>query len=115
MKVIQNKWADRIIARGFAAVTVWPFVFVRTDTTVTRQLLTHEQIHARQQLELLWVLFFVWYGLEWLVRYCIDRRSAYRSVSFEQEAYRNDWNSDYPAERPLFAWWKFCRMGNVKY
>ena len=58
MKVIQNRFSNLILARGFAAVTVWPFIFVRTEVTVNRQLLTHERIHGRQQLEILWLPFF---------------------------------------------------------
>ncbi len=104
MKIVQNRFSDLILARGFAALTVWPFIFVRTDTVPTRQLLTHEEIHARQQLEMLWLPFFVWYGAEWLVRLCVDRRTAYRNIAFEQEAYRNDWNEDYLTERKPYSW-----------
>lgn len=107
MKVIQNRFSNLILARGFAAVTVWPFIFVRTDVAVNRQLLTHEHIHGRQQLEMLWLPFFLLYGIEWLVRLCIDRRTAYRHISFEQEAYRNDWNPDYLAERKRYGWIRF--------
>lgn len=109
MKLIQNKFSNMILARGFAALTVWPFIFVRTDAMITRQLLTHEHIHGRQQLEMLWLPFFVWYGVEWLMRLCIDRCTAYRMISFEQEAYRNDWNPDYIAERKPYCWLKHLR------
>lgn len=109
MKVIQNKLSNLILARGFAAVTVWPFIFVRTDEQVTPQLLRHERIHGRQQLEMLWLIFFMWYGIEWLIRLCIDHRTAYRMISFEQEAYRNDWNPDYLAERKPYSWLKHLR------
>lgn len=114
MKIVQNRFSDWILARGFAALTVWPFVFVRTDTEPTRQLLTHEEIHARQQLEMLWLPFFVWYGAEWLVRLCIDRRTAYRRIAFEQEAYRNDWNPDYLAERKRYGWIKHIKQWQAK-
>lgn len=110
MKVVQNRFSNLILARGFAAVTAWPFIFVRTDVAVNRQLLTHERIHGRQQLEMLWLIFFLWYGIEWLIRLCIDHRTAYRMISFEQEAYRNDWNLDYPAERKPYCWLRFLTM-----
>lgn len=106
MKIIQNRFSNLLLARGFAAVTVWPFIFVRTDAIVNRQLLTHERIHGRQQLEMLWLPFFLWYGIEYIVRFCINRRTTYRMISFEQEAYRNDWNSDYLTGRKLFCWFR---------
>lgn len=110
MKIIQNKLSNLLLARGFAAVTVWPFIFVRTDEQVTPQLLRHERIHGRQQIEMLWLPFFLWYGIEFIVRFCIDRRTAYRMISFEQEAYRNDWNRYYLKERRPFGWLRFLTM-----
>lgn len=110
MIIVQNKLSNLILARGFTAVTVWPFIFVRTDVAVNRQLLTHERIHGRQQLEMLWLPFFVWYLVEWMVRLCINRRTAYRMISFEQEAYRNDWNPDYLKTRRLFRWVKYLKQ-----
>ena len=104
--VIRNGFSNLVVARGFTALTVWPFVFVRTDAEPTRQLLTHEEIHARQQQELLLLPFFVWYGAEWLVRLCIDRHTAYRNIAFEREAYRNDLNWDYLRKRKPYAWLK---------
>lgn len=114
MKVIQNKLSNLILARGFAAVTVWPFIFVRTDVAVNRQLLTHEHIHGLQQLEMLWLPFFLWYLVEWLVRLCQDRRTAYRMISFEQEAYRNDWNTNYLPERKPFSWYKYLKLWQAR-
>lgn len=35
------------------AVTVFPFIFVRTENELTPWLINHEQIHIRQQIELL--------------------------------------------------------------
>lgn len=110
MIIVQNKFSNLILARGFTAVTVWPFIFVHTDAMITRQLLTHEHVHGRQQLEMLWLPFFLWYVIEWLIRLCIDRRTAYRMISFEQEAYRNDWDPDYLKTRRLFWWVKYLKQ-----
>lgn len=57
---------------GYSAVTIWPFVFVREgyakeDSAKYERTLNHEKIHGRQQLEMLLVLFYVWYLVEWLV------------------------------------------------
>lgn len=109
MKIIQNRLSNLLLAKGFAAVTIYPFVFVRTDEAVTPQLLTHERIHGRQQLEMLLLPFFAWYIVEWLIRLCIDRRTAYRMISFEQEAYRNDWNEDYLKTRRPWRWVQYLK------
>ena len=117
---------------GCTAMTVWPFVFVRSEKEdhygpVAER---HEQIHAHQQLEVLvitvmllsvlalhggapwWSLavspfvYFVLYALEWLVRLAIyrDRDEAYRNVSFEQEAYLHQDDTDYLTERRSLFW-----------
>lgn len=109
MKVIQNGFSDFIVARGFAALTVWPFIFVRRDARVTERLVMHERIHGRQQLEMLWVLFFVWYGVEWVVRWCMNRGSAYRSVAFEREAYCNEAYREYFCYRRPFEWVRYLK------
>jgi hypothetical protein len=57
--------------------------------------LNHELIHAAQQKELLYIPFFIWYGLEWLVLYCKYKNwmTAYYQIRFEEEAYKHQ--SDY--------------------
>ena len=46
--------------KGFMALTIWPFVFIRKDCTDRYSVITerHENIHAEQQKELLVVPFF---------------------------------------------------------
>ena len=54
-----------------------------------------------QQRELLYLPFFVWYGIEWLVlllKYR-DRMEAYRHIRFEQEAYRHQHDLTYLEKR----------------
>jgi hypothetical protein len=66
-------------------MTVWPFIFVRKSAWYSNDIDRHERIHGRQQLEMLLLLFYLWYGVEYLVRLCITRNHdrAYRSISFE--------------------------------
>jgi hypothetical protein len=68
----------------------------------------HEKIHIRQQAELLVGLFFVWYFLEFLIRFAKHRNKdeAYHNISFEREAYANEKSPDYLKSRPF---WKFFR------
>lgn len=108
MKVV---FSSVIPFRGFLAITLWPFIFVRRDVACrfTAVANRHEHIHGRQQLEMLIIPFFVCYLAEWLVRLIIlrDSKRAYRSVSFEQEAYANENDPAYLATRRPYAWLKY--------
>jgi len=93
--------------KGFRGITVFPFVFVvRKEDKKDVVFLNHEKIHIRQQLELLLVPFFIWYGIEFLIRWWQygNRHTAYRNISFEREAYANEINPDYLSKRPF---WNF--------
>jgi hypothetical protein len=74
-------------------------------------LINHEKIHLRQQLELLIIPFFVIYIFEFLIRLVQYRNwaLAYRNISFEREAYRNEKDLNYLKSRPLFSFVKFIR------
>lgn len=122
MIIIKNKILP---IDGFKAMTIWPFIFVRSDEEMYDDDLNHEKIHGCQQREMLvigailsvtfylyglgwWSLFglllyFAWYGLEWFIRELFSS-DAYRSIAFEQEAYDNEDNEDYIATRSPFAW-----------
>lgn len=72
-------------------------------------LVNHEKIHLRQQLELLIIPFFVIYGIEFLVR-LIQYKNwniAYRNISFEREAYKNEKDLNYIKLRPFMAFIHF--------
>jgi hypothetical protein len=95
--------------RRFAGIALWPFIIVRSkEYSCNAVFMNHERIHLRQQLELLVLPFYVWYGLEYLLRlvYYKDRHKAYRNISFEREAYANEENLDYLKER---RFWGFMR------
>ena len=104
MIIIRN---SLIPVRGYKALTVWPFIFVHGDLSDAD--LNHERIHGRQQVEMLMVLFLVWYGVEWMVRLCQQRDAhrAYRRISLEREAYENEADGDYLKHRRLYAWTKY--------
>lgn len=68
--------------------------------------LRHERIHTRQMLELLILPFYLWYGIEWLLR-LVQTRSALRAylrLSFEREAYAYQSSPDYLKHRRPYAW-----------
>lgn len=71
--------------------------------------LQHEYIHVLQQREMLWLPFFLWYVVEWLVRFVQyrSRELAYRNISFEREAYSCQHDAAYPQHRRRYAWWQY--------
>ena len=90
-------------------MTVWPFIFVREDERYNERIERHECIHGEQQEEMLIILFFLWYCTEWLIRLVLywDRKKAYRSISFEREAYENEHNPLYLEKRKHYSWIKY--------
>ena len=95
--------------KGFTALTILPFVFVRKDQKKNfgKKAERHETTHALQQMECLILPFFILYGLEWLIKllFCkFDADRAYMSISFEQEAYKTQNDKDYNNARPHYAW-----------
>lgn len=89
------------------AITLLPFGIFTRDDEVDDQTINHELIHAVQQREMLYLIFYLWYFTEWLIRLLINGKQAYRKLSFEQEAYDNDWSLYYLDRRKRFAWWKY--------
>ena len=84
----------------------FPFILIKKAKYKENQIfLNHEKIHLRQQLELLIVPFFIWYSLEFLLRWYHykDKNLAYRNLSFEREAYANESNLEYLETRKYFS------------
>lgn len=52
-------------SKSAQAVTVFPFIFVRSETVFVQWLINHERIHIRQQIELLLIgsmILYVYIG-----------------------------------------------------
>jgi len=102
MIVIVSKY---LIPKGFYGFAVYPFVLIKYRISKKDLvLLNHEKIHLRQQLELLILPFFIWYLLEFFVRYFQLRnwKLAYKNISFERESYQNETNTAYLEKRVFF-------------
>ncbi len=98
-----------LVPRGYRGITIFPFIFlVRTALKYDVVLINHEKIHLRQQLELLILPFYVWYVVEFIIRYlrCRNWSVAYQSISFEKEAYHNEKDLDYLKSR---SFWNFLK------
>lgn len=135
-KVFCDNWLAKVLLcmSSCHTITVGPFVLSRRkEERVTQETRNHEFTHVRQWAELavasglfVWVLmlsfdlsawwlalsglaFYIWYGLEWLVRlvHLGDAGKAYEAVSFEREAYGNEGDPEYLGNSSYFAWVKY--------
>lgn len=122
MKVVYNKW---IPFPNFFAINLFGTMFVREeykDIKISETTYTHEEIHSEQMLDFVWgiskfqilggIIFYLLYFIEWLFKLIISgftfgKIKAYKSISFEQEAYNNELISDYPVIRKRFAWMQY--------
>lgn len=98
-----------LIPKGYRGLTVFPFVFVKYSLDKGNDVfVNHERIHLRQQLEQLIIPFFIWYFIEFIMRFIQYKNIdlAYRNISFEREAYANEKVLDYLKIR---SFWKFLK------
>ena len=94
------------------AVTVFPFIFVRSKEEMIPWLINHELIHLRQQLELLFFGALLLHISEIIFAVLVLRLSWYETYlwcSIEQEAYRNQNDSDYLKNRKMFDQFEYLR------
>lgn len=68
---------DKLVPKGFGAITIGPFIFMREKHRGNDGLIAHERHHQNRQ----------WYGLNlvWFIRYFLDDNFRYQE---ELEAYR---------------------------
>ena len=96
-------------------ITLYPFILVDkeyfsllekfSDKNYQNILINHERIHIRQQLEGLIVFFYIIYVFDWLYQYIKGKyirkisdftfNRAYRNISYEREAYSNEYDLEY--------------------
>ncbi|MDE6754024.1 MAG: hypothetical protein K2J82_05350 [Muribaculaceae bacterium] len=107
MKIIYNKILP--FGRRYYAINLFGILFAKGPCD--KVMLNHERIHTAQMKELGYIFFYIIYILEWLVRLFQKRNSfrAYRSISFEQEAYDNENNLSYLSHRHKYNFLDYWR------
>ncbi|KIC63548.1 membrane protein [Chryseobacterium taiwanense] len=107
MIIVCQKPLKRLKINGIA---LFPFIFIRRlEDRENKILINHEKIHLRQQLELLVIFFYFFYIIEyyyWLLK-LKNRDLAYRRISFEREAYTNEYDLDYLKNRKFWSFRKY--------
>lgn len=109
MKVIINRILP--IGKKFYAINLFGILFAKGPCSA--QTINHEKIHTAQLKDLLFILFYPWYLMEWLVRLIQYGNSfkAYRNISFEREAYANGDDLTYLERRKRFAFLRYLKKG----
>lgn len=103
MFVVVLSW---LFAKNFRGLAIYPFIFLRQkELKDNPTIMNHEKIHLRQQIEMLWIFFFLWYGIEFFVRWIQFKNSnlAYLNISFEREAYNNEIDYSYLQNRKFWS------------
>ena len=99
-----------IVPKGYTSIALFPFVFIKSKGLGADEvLLNHEKIHLRQQIEFLVIPFYVFYSIEFLVR-LIQYKNwhlAYKNISFEREAYKNEKDLNYLQSRSFWSSLKY--------
>ena len=97
-------WLSKIAPIDVWAFSAGPFVVCRGE--LSEKTRTHETIHFIQQLEMLFALQWILYGLFYVIgRFTKGSwKAAYYGNPFEVEAYANDLDPDYLQKRKFWAW-----------
>lgn len=100
MKIIIN---NIIPFKGFKCINLFGILFCRKQ--LDKIDINHEAIHTKQMQEMLYIPFYIWYIIEFLIKLFIG--NAYRNLSFEREAYNNQYNLNYLNNRKHYSWIKY--------
>lgn len=103
MTIIYN---NLIPFKGFEAMNIFGFIFARKEyKELSEKIRNHEAIHTAQMKELLYLPFYILYGIEYiinLIKYK-DGHTAYKNISFEREAYGHQLEPGYTEMRRHYA------------
>lgn len=94
--------------KGFKAINLFGIIFKRKDTKpMAKKDINHENIHTTQMKELLYIPFYIIYLLEYIYWLLLFKNFnlAYRCISFEREAYANEYNFKYLNSRKHYSQW----------
>lgn len=125
MRELPIKYNKIIPFPGYFAINLFGTMFVRDEykhVNVTWRTINHEGIHTEQALDFVggyeklrilgFCIYYILYLLEWLIKlipsvFTLGRIKAYKSISFEQEAYKFQSEKEYQSTRKRFAWTKY--------
>lgn len=104
MKIVYN---NILPVKGFTAMNLFGVVFARNEyRPLNRRIQNHEAIHTAQMKEMMYILFYIWYLVEWLIKLFRYGRKAYENISFERESYTYQYDYSYLKKRKKYHWIK---------
>lgn len=92
------------------AMAIYPFILLKNKNQKQDvELINHEKIHHRQQLELLLFGFYFLYLFNYLFNLLKYKNhyQAYYNISFEKEAYKHEKELNYLTNRKWYNWINF--------
>ncbi|MCX2582682.1 hypothetical protein [Pedobacter sp. MR22-3] len=92
-----------------AGMAIFPFILLKNERLKQDQdIINHENIHLRQQLELLILPFYILYLVNYLINFIRyqEHRKAYLSIVFEKEAYHYESDINYLKKQNWYGWIK---------
>lgn len=128
MKDLKIKYNKLIPFNNYFAICLFGVIYIRDfnkHRKIYKSTINHEGIHLCQMEDFVpnqnnkkWktilggCLFYILYFIELLIKLLISiitfgKIKAYRSISFEQESYNNQYNYDYQNTRKRFSWTKY--------
>lgn len=110
MKIIYNKIIP--FGKGFYALNLFGVLFAKGPCD--KVTLNHEKIHTAQIKEWLYIPFYIVYLIEWFIRIIQYKgyTRGYYNISFEREAYANQYDLDYLSNRKHFASFQYLKNKN---
>ena len=110
MKIVYIK--DEFLPKSFYAINLFGILFAKGYCDKTT--INHEQIHTAQMKELGYIFFYIMYVLEWTIRLFQHKGFivAYYNISFEREAYKNQYDYYYLRQRKHYAFLKCLKKKN---
>lgn len=108
MKIVYTKWFP---FGPYHTINLFGILFTKRDY-LTRDTILHERIHTAQMKEMLYIFFYLWYGVEYIIIRFFHKKqnNAYHDVSFEEEAHDNAYNWTYLETRKRYAWFKYIKI-----
>ena len=133
-KICYDNWIARtFLWKDYDTITLaaWVCTKYKSKEEMPQWIRNHECTHAKQWVEcmilsgiIIWALvvfvgisslwfclsffmFYVIYVLEYLIKLIIYGSEAYWNISFEKEAYTNQFNNNYMENSDYFEWVKY--------
>lgn len=108
MRIIKTSWFP---FGCYSTINLFGILFTKKDYLSTRTI-NHESIHTAQMKEMLYIFFYIWYGLEYIFIRIFHKKqnSAYHDISFEEEAYNNENDINYLVNRKHYTWLKYVKL-----